>query len=366
MKYILFLILLSCNSIQNEKKQESEFLTLGVSKEHRNYFFDFPKEIFSENEMKEIFKNRHEISNEVCEMIYGKKSLNQKKIEEFIKAENFKKEPFKNWGHPIPKLIVGCWNFFRLNDVKPNLDFEFIQEKFQSEKKDCYSVGFLQIYLMQSILSCDRITMIDIDWRILEAHFNLISLFKKNELDSETNLLESLKKITVSWVARFDKKPMEKETKANLDTFCYVLHQEMCKKNLIQFQNKFKDIKSIHLRLSSLHDFLYDPNSKNTKIIYLSNAIDDLYTSKEQFQKLIDSVYSSLAPDQKAIFIHHSAGWSFFGVYELQKTNEAPKIKQICKDKYKTTPVEIDKAREYITHFERFSNLEKTNLACSK
>lgn len=365
MKLIFILLTLFCNSV-NKEETKKEILSLGVSSEHREYFFDFPKENYSEIELNQIFKNRSNLSNEVCEMIYGKKSFNQKKMNEYIKESNFKKDPFKTWGHPVPKLIAGCWNFFRLNDVKPNLDFEFIKEKFPAEKKDCYSVGFLQIYLMHSILSCDTITMIDIDWRILEAHASLISLAKKNELQTENTLLEALKKITVYWVARFDNKPMEKETKANLDTFCYIIHHEMCKKNLIEFQNKFQNLKTVHLRLSSLHDYSYQSNSNNTKIIYLSNAIDDLYTTKDQFKKLIDSVYQNLSQHQKAIFIHHAAGWSLFGVYELTKTNETPKIKIICKDKYKTTQVSNEIAREYITHFERFNNLEKTDEVCSK
>jgi hypothetical protein len=215
-----------------------------------------------------------------------KKNYDKSTVYKLIREENFKKEPFNNWGHPIPKLIVGCWNFFRLNDVRPNLDFTLAKKYYPTEKKDCYTVGFLQAYLMHSILGCNSITMIDIDWRILEAHYHLTQLYQSKKMLSEPSLLEGLKTLTVNWVAKFNNQPMEKITKASLDTFCFYEHHKMCKENLLKFQEDFFKLDSIFLRLSALHNFSYKNKEPNTKVIYLSNAIDDLYTNKSQFVKM--------------------------------------------------------------------------------
>ncbi len=365
LKYIILLSIVFCKTATENKTKETIPVFFQVSEEHQNYFLDLPKNTFDEKEMEKLFLDRSEISNEVCEMVYGKKSYDKKKVYSFIRETSFSKPPFQSWGHPLPKLISGCWNFFRLNDVKPNLDFELIKKIYPTEKKDCYSVGFLQIYLMHSILGCNTVTMIDIDWRILEAHSKLIQLYQKKKLDIEENLLAALKTLKVNWVARFDNKPMEKEIQANLDTFCYYLHHELCKTQLLKFQKDFLNLETIYLQLSSLHDFSYKQKSPNTKIIYLSNAIDDLYTSKDQFKKMIQSIYDNLVPKQKVIFIHHSAGWSFFGVYEMVKLESAPNLRTVCKDVYKTTPAAgIDSAVPYITHFERWDGIEKAKVTC--
>ena len=55
---------------------------------------------------------------------------------------------------------------------------------------------------------------------------------------------------------------------------------------------------------------------------------------------------------KKAIFVHHAAGRSLFGIYELNKVTDKPEIKTVCKDKYLTTPVESITS-EYRTHFEK-------------
>jgi hypothetical protein len=79
---------------------------------------------------------------------------------------------------------------------------------------------------------------------------------------------------------------------------------------------------------------------------------------------MIQNIYANLEIGQKVVFIHHSAGWPFFGIYEMTKKDSPPEIRTVCKDVYKTTPVAGDGV-PYITHFERWNKEQKNILSCA-
>ena len=73
---------------------------------------------------------------------------------------------------------------------------------------------------------------------------------------------------------------------------------------------------------------------------------------------MIAETAKAFAPGQKAVFVHHAAGRSLFGIYELKKLDTGTEITTICKDKYLTTPV-AEVTSEYSTHFERVTANKK-------
>lgn len=357
-RFFYFLIFISfsfcykCQTTKPNLPKEKVPIYFHVSDEHKSYFVDMTKNDYTEAEITEIFQKRKELARTVCEMIYGQKKYSKETVTQFISTESFTKEPFKSWGHPVPKLIAGCWNFFKLNDVHPNRDFALLAKLYPNEAKDCFTVGFMQAYLMHNTLGCKNLTMIDFDWRILEGHKQILDIFHAKGFASEDRIPTSLSILKFGWLARFDGRPMQSETKTDLNSLCFTEHHKMCKNILLDFQKNFLSLDGIYLRLSALHDSNFKMNTNNTKVIYLSNAIDDIYTNRKQFDYMIAETAKAFLPGQKAIFIHHAAGRSLFGIYELKKTDTGTEITTICKDKYLTTPVEAV-TYEYSTHFEK-------------
>jgi hypothetical protein len=185
-----------------------------------------------------------------------------------------------------------------------------------------------------------------------------LTLFHSKGFDSEGKIPTSLSQLKLGWIARFDGRPMEAEIKTDLNSLCFAEHHKMCTNILLDFQKNFLNLDAIYLRLSALHDSNFKMNTTNTKVIYLSNAIDDIYTNRQQFDSMMAQTANAFAPTQKAIFVHHAAGRSLFGIYELKKTESGHEITTVCKDKYLTTPV-AEVTSEYSTHFERVTANKK-------
>ena len=347
-----------CQTTKDNIPKEKVPILFQVSNEHKAFFVDLNKNEYTEAEITDIFLKRKEIARTVCEMIYGQKKYSKEIVTQFITADSFTKEPFKTWGHPVPKLIAGCWNFFKLNDVHPNRDFALLAKLYPTEAKDCFTVGFMQAYLMHNTLGCKNLTMLDIDWKILEGHKQILELFHAKGFDSEVKIPTSLSQLKLGWIARFDGRPMEAEIKTDLNSLCFAEHHKMCTDILLNFQKNFLSLDAIYLRLSALHDSNFKMNTTNTKVIYLSNAIDDIYTNKQQFDSMMAQTANAFASGQKAIYVHHAAGRSLFGIYELKKTESGHEITTVCKDKYLTTPV-AEVTSEYSTHFERVTANKK-------
>ncbi|MBK8398481.1 MAG: hypothetical protein IPL26_24960 [Leptospiraceae bacterium] len=349
---LFFIFIFQCQTSKVNTPKEKVPILFQVSDEHKSFFVDLNKNDYSEAEISEIFQNRKELARTVCEMVYGQKKYSKDIVTQFISAESFTKEPFKTWGHPVPKLIAGCWNFFKLNDVHPNRDFALLAKLYPNEPKDCFTVGFMQAYLMHNTLGCKTLTMLDFDWKILEGHKQLLDIFHAKGFDSEEKIPNSLSLLKLGWIARFDNRPMEAETKTDLNSLCFFEHHKMCKEILLNFQKNMLSLDTVYLRLSALHDSNFKTPNNYTKIIYLSNAIDDIYTKRAQFDSMIAETAKLFVPGQKAVFVHHAAGRSLFGIYELKKVDTGTEITTICKDKYLTTPVE-EVTSEYSTHFEK-------------
>ena len=57
---VILIFVLSCKITEEQKLKNKVPVLFEVSSEHRNYFFDFPKESFTNAEMNQIFLNRNE------------------------------------------------------------------------------------------------------------------------------------------------------------------------------------------------------------------------------------------------------------------------------------------------------------------
>lgn len=347
---------------ENEEKKQSVPILLKFSRPHQTYFQDVDRPNYYANDVYFLLDALRPKSDKVCELLWSGKTMSPDVVHSFLRPDIFTREPFKSWSHPIPKLIAGCWNFIKLNDTRPDLDFQLVKHYFPDKKKECFSVGLMQPYWMHAILDCEKLTFVDIDWRIHDTHSQILRLFRGKEMNSEPQIRESITNLNVGWVARFDGKPMVRQEKVTLDTLCFPKFQKYCLGYMQEFQKKHGNLLSVDMQVSSLHDAEYAFLPDTIPVLFLSNAIESLYTSRAQFQQILDGVAGGLGSGRQAIFIHHAAGQSEFGIYEMKTLEKEFEIHTLCKDKYDSSPV--GETHVYETHFEKVTRT-KSPPTCS-
>lgn len=332
----IFILIYNCNITQKEElapKEIEKTFTLSFSNIHQKYYHHVKSSSLNEREAQEFFDNTIEKSNTICEMIWGKRKFQKEYIETLIPKENFGKRPFETWAHPLPKMIVGCWNFFRMNDVTPHKDFELVKNLYPDIKKDCFSVGFMQPYIMHNILGCERLTVVDIDLRIHHGHWQLIKILREKKLVDINSLNEALKTLNIGWVA-FEEQEFGKNMKVNITSLCKPAFAKYCAEHLLQFQNNLDSLKSFRLVLSFLHDADYTNLENTIPVIYFSNALETIYTSKEEFFQILSKIDNALKVGEKAVLIYHAGGQENFGIYEYLKNENSHSVKTVCRDNY--------------------------------
>jgi hypothetical protein len=357
--------LLYCSLSQKSEQSSPEIspLSLSFSSVHQSYYLDAHKAEMNETEANQFFDTILEKSNTVCEMIWGKKKMDKTYVETFITKETFGKRPFENWWHPLPKMIAGCWNFFKMNDVNPHLDYELVKNLFPSEKKDCFTVGFMQPYIMYNVLGCERVTVVDIDIRIHHGHWQMLKMFKENAFTDEPGLTKSLTKLNLGWVA-FEEQEFGRVMKVNIGSVCKPDKKKYCTSHLLDFQKRFNPALKFRLLLSFLHDADFSTLPGTMPVIYFSNALENIYTSKEEFEQILVNIGKNMKPEQKAALIYHAGGQINFGVYEYTKKESGHEIKTICKDAY--VGGHNGEYYFYKTYFEKFYPSKEKIVACQR
>ncbi|MCB1142730.1 MAG: hypothetical protein H7A24_04175 [Leptospiraceae bacterium] len=377
--FLSILVLQSVSTCKAPIKEYSPMLTaktekkilagsLIIANELREKFTDIDREFYTHAEAEHLFHEFQKKSDRVCPMVYNYMQYDQKKVNDFLKGLSLKKDPEELWyNKTMPQLIAGCWNFYRMNDIDVGKDFETVAKYYPYETKECYSVALIQPYMMQSILRCNKITMLDVDWRILHTHHAFIYKYDNGDFYEEYMMNEKMKDLPVHWLARFDRKPVLKEDQqVGLNTFCDQNSFESCKDSILQFQRNFQSIKEINLNLSYLHTGRYEADEGAIVVIYLSNALDREYMSKDNFDTFLNSVYIGLKPGQKAVFVYHVGGSSKFGIYEMEKGFAfEKKIRTVCKDVYRLSAVYKNR-RKFNTYFERVSESKAPYERCSE
>ncbi|MFC1670892.1 hypothetical protein ACFL20_10915 [Spirochaetota bacterium] len=373
-KIILFILLiilpllylLYCSKVNSfDVKKDTPNLILNISKEHRDLFSLIKKNLYLDKEIRTLFSKMNEHGNELCSMIYRYKKFNLTNAAIFINpklSKNFQNKVYKS---SFLSLVAGCWNFFVLNDSRPDIDFRLVKKLYNNNSFDCYSVGFLQPYIMHNELKCSSLTMLDIDWRILEGHDQLISLYRNNRFSSLKNLDSVISQLTLKWIAHSERYKLKNKTP--IDSLCQRHQHSLCKNHLLKFQKNIKYLKRIQLNLAGLHSGNFIKLSKkNTIVVFLSNAIEKIYTTKSQFQKMLSQVSKNMEAGEKAILIYHVGGRSQFGIYELIKNRDNHYIKTTCKDTYKSSTVNNKEPVVYKTYFENFTITKGKIPACKR
>ena len=344
--FIISAVPLNFNFLNKKVKME-----LIISDIHLEDFTILHKNHYSSKEINSIFNDLKIKGDEYCSMRRRMIPYSRDSAEKFISAAVLDKYYGSGIGS-IQDLVAGCWNFFEMNDFRPDLDFALVKKMYPDYEYDCYSVGFLQPYIMQNILSCKSLTMIDINWRILESHFTFITKFLLDR-DAEN----SLKSMVFNWFA-LDQK-LQKPRPGEVSVLCRDIQEKDCREFFSSFNDRLRLPGKIQLQLSPLYKIQYNKITRNTiRIFFLSNAVEEVYTSAAEFTELMRRTSDSLEAGQKALFIHHVGGWKLFGIYELEKTADDGSyvIKTICKDDYRSL-IRSDNGIpvSYVTHFEKIS-----------
>lgn len=282
---VVLFLLVSCtpNKIIEKDKMvklaDTPIISLQISSQHQE-IFNIKDFSYSEQSAKQVFTQIETQTDMAC----ARKQI--------IKGHNW----------VMSALINGCLNFYLMNDLDAYKAFSTIRE-ISANKKDCYTVGLAQLYLMNEFAECSNINAIDVDWRIIYTHYQMIQNLKNNK-----NM--------------FNVKLYDKEKNYGLKTFCEDNDFLECKFAFDGFQHGYKKINNINYQLSHLHDARIK-RTENDIVVYVSNAIDPEYTTQEQMDQLLDNIYKALAKNyQKAYIIYHTGGAKQFAIYRLFKVEQ--------------------------------------------
>jgi hypothetical protein len=297
-----------------------------------------------------LFEQMRSASKVACHHFRIKTLTQKEPLYAFMRPEVVAKPP---WNWFVNSLVAGCFNFFQMNDMRPDLDFHFVQRLYPEARKECFSVGFMQPYWMHDVLGCERLTMVDLDWRIHDGHQQLLQRFREGRLARGPGFDQALSEVRLGWSARFDGQPPLPETPASVDRLCLPSSNGACRGVLETFQEKAAAVKSVELQVSALHDATYAFLPGTLPVLFFSNALESIYTSRPQFDLLMEKVSRGLPRGGKAVLLYHAAGRQQFGVYELEaKGDGAYRLTTRCKDPYLSSPIKGLKVVPYTTWFE--------------
>ena len=317
--------------------RENPTVEMIFSTELSALFLDVKKQSYPLAEIAPLMDSMRLGGDRYCQAIYDKGPRDRAKDSNFIESR-FISEYGKGCKGCSERMKTGCWNFFQMNDILPNHDFEQIKKIYPSSKFDCYAVGFLQPYIMHDVLTCSTLTMLDFDWRIHDAHQQMIQALAESRFTDEAGVMNAMAAIDIGWVA-YDKN-MRKTHKGSYDRFCNRSNQTLCMTSLLGVQKKWKSLQKVRLNIAGMHDISLvntAPKSNHIKVIFLSNAMEYIYTPKKEFDAMMETFFSQLVEEQKLVVIHHAGGRAQFGLYEIQKKNGELVVHILCRDEYSTT-----------------------------
>ncbi|HRP68360.1 MAG TPA: hypothetical protein PLY93_02390 [Turneriella sp.] len=331
-----------------------------MSREHSNYLEYTSSGSYTNGSVEKLFNKLDKYGNIICDMLYHNIEYDKGIATDFSEVLNFEKPKKHLWyADMLPALIAGCANFYRMNDRGVHKVFRIL-EGLYPEKKDCFTVGFTQFYMMYEEMQCARMVSIDADWRILRAHYE----FQKNvrEKTPSDTFLTMLQKINVNWLLSFDRPPRAKEVVRDISTFCMDTEYHFCKK---AFENyiTLDSIPPTELMLGFIHDLTFTPEEKRTtSVIFMSNALDDDYTSLEHFDKLLSRTRETLHVGQKAAFVYQAGDSEDIVVYELFKSDKDELNVSIrCRDNIRWSDQYVlsKRGKPFNTHFDDLLELRK-------
>ncbi|PIE18089.1 MAG: hypothetical protein CSA65_06575 [Proteobacteria bacterium] len=286
-------------------------------------------------------------------------------------ADKHRRKMIRGGRRSLPAMIAGCWNFFTMNDLRPDRGMKLVAKLFPKSQFDCMSVGLMQGYLMDQHLKCQRLSMLDIDWRILEAHRQLLGLFAKGALDGAPppprkrphklgakpapvqgkQLVDQLRALKLSWVQYNPpgkvKLPIPRRgVPGSLKLICSRRESRRCAAAIEAFQRRYTPARLVTLQLAGLHQLRYvTPEHDRVAVIFLSNAMDPQYHSWRDSKELRRRMREQMKPGQRAVIVHHVGGGYTFGLYQLKRSAKRLHITTLCKD-----PFERANRRQWIPY----------------
>lgn len=347
---LLPLLLLFCGKAKPQKPE----IKLMVSEKFREIFSDF-KPAYARLEIPVLLAEMVKRSDRVCRALHDKVPG---------RTEVFRKYSKELWTPKfnafLSEIIAGCYNFYTMNDLAADAAFKRVAEYYPQQDKDCYSVGFVQLYLMHSIIKCNKLTSIDIDWQILYLHFQVLAkLYLGQPL--------IFKDLDVRWSANFpdEGKIRPREYELTVDSFCYWQTRPACRQAFQNFAALFAKIQQIDLQLSFLHDIKLEPLSP-ISVLYVSNAIDPGYTPKNQFEILLKTLTNVRDKKHKTVIVYHGGGNFQFGIYEIMVSpNGEPVVVTKCRNNFEWSKYYKDRPGvKYRTHLDILSTTQNP-AACA-
>ncbi len=268
-------------------------------------------------------------------------------------------------------VIAGCWNFLHMNDRAPHRDFELVARLYAAPAHDCVSVGLMQPYLMHDRLGCRRLTALDFDWRIHDAHWQVIGLARQGVLGKEQQT-EGLAGLELAYIAHLRARP---EHPGTIESLCHVGMTERCAEALDHFQRSldpsFEGVRPqrFTLELAPLHEARFEPApevaERPLRVVYLSNALEPIYTRRSEARALLDHLAEALAEGEMAVLVHHAGGRRGFGLYELRREGEGRIVRVRCRDVYESTATDAE-AETYDTWLDREASGPAQPPACTE
>jgi hypothetical protein len=203
--------------------------------------------------------------------------------------------------------------------------------------------------------------MLDFDWRIHEAHAQLLRLFSDGRLQGAEAARTALGALRLVWAVQVSPRMHAlPDMPGSLEALCLPRSADRCLSGLVDFQQRFTDLAQVDLQVSELHeaDFTFAPDT--TPVLFLSNALEPVYTSRKQFDALLQRVRAGLTDGGRAIFIHHAAGTAAFGIYELTAgPGGSAVVTARCKDPYIRGMKTANGVAQYQTWFESVTTAPK-------
>jgi len=337
-------------------------VTVRFSEAHLAYYAVPSHQAYGPGSSGELFAQMRKASEVACHHFRIKTLVDKTPLHAFMRPAVVAKPP---WNGFVTSLVAGCFNFFQMNDMRPDLDFHLVQRLYPEARKECFSVGFMQPYWMHTVLGCERLSLVDLDWRIHDGHQQLLSRFREGRLAEGPGFDAALAEVKLGWTARFDGQPPLPETSASAERLCLSAAVPACRGVLQHFQAKAASVKSVELQVSALHDATYAFLPGVLPVMFFSNALESIYTTRPQFDVLVEKVSRGLPRGGKAVMVYHAAGRQQFGVYELEaKGDGAYRLTTRCKDDYLSSPIKGLKVIPYTTWFEEVTESRPPFTPC--
>lgn len=335
-------------------------ITLYVSDSHAKIFTDLKKGDYTAVEAEAVLRKMAEKGERYCREI-----------------QNGKMEP-AGFLNPIDSEALAptlprCRNWNSMTDI--GTDYDFIKMNANSDREgqqgfDCYSVGFMQPYIMAANLKCARLNIVDADFRVIKAHLDFLNLARTRPQSDARALLN---KIHTGFPATKSDKRTQRKKHLSLAELCGRNSETKCLHYLITFLEKFNKNMEVNLILTPLHEFSFLPDRKRLEsVFYTSNAFDPNNTSESEFELFLRSLKTK-SQNAESFIIYHQAAEKKFGIYKIGKLGQ---ISTVCADRYLAAAesrfseghqrAQLEQPEAYQTYFDKKSLNHHNGSECSE